>query len=194
MKKMSGKCFLFLTVVIFAIVPILLACGSVSHKADVSIAREFNDAPDWLTKGEFGYICGIGAAKETGDPAFDHKLAEDRGRIVIAKNLEVQISTLLLDYWNESRDNTQLHYEAIAESIANHFVYQTIRMVEQVKEAWISPMGNIYKLMCITDDNFKNEYEDTINNQSDFSDQVKKDLLERGSKIIKTLDRNVFKE
>ena len=146
-------------VLVLAVAFVTAACESAPTKNDGTTRKNEVDAPDWVIhQGLEGRICGIGITLDN-----DPKLAEDRGRLDLARKV-VSLGTILHDseqqanltvedkmiavfevMSNKNKEKTKSDYEQ--EAKIGQFITKNFNKIEVFGE-WKSA-GQLYKLMCL---------------------------------------------
>ena len=164
------KKFVFSTILVLAVALIFAACGTASVKGEI------NQGPSWVRQGLSGFICavGIGTFDEGDDLGFIRDLSLDSGRLEIAKNVAREYGDLLENYRNKSKIGSKAEFKQSAREITEALTHKTVKMAEQ-KDMWQADSGNIYTLVCLDPQKFKDTYKGVIENSG--LDKEEKDGL-----------------
>lgn len=183
--RLIMKKFVFSTILVLAVALIFAACGTASVKGEI------NQGPSWVRQGLSGFICavGIGTFDEGDDLGFIRDLSLDSGRLEIAKNVAREYGDLLENYRNKSKIGSKAEFKQSAREITEALTHKTVKMAEQ-KDMWQADSGNIYTLVCLDPQKFKDTYKGVIEN-SGLDKEEKDGLKAEAEEMVEKLESKI---
>lgn len=178
---------------------VFIGCGpKMPPSPEKIMLQEYKGAPDWVVRGCSSYwkaddpnkeICGVGAVGGVKNPEIARESALIRARADIARKIQVTITSLLKDYQatttGEDHFGTdtvdEQHIEIISKQVSDMNLSGT-----ELVDSWVSDNGTYYVLVALHEEKFK----DSIN-RGDFSEGLKKVIIDRADKAFDDLDKNI---
>lgn len=190
--EVEMKRSLISTILAFAVILVMSACGSSQSQTGKVMQNELHNAPKWVLGGASTstQICGVGSAAGSRNASMMRTAAMGRGRTEIARMLGVKVQSMLKDYQSTTTGgeefgnaaNDEQHIEDVAKQITD----MTLSGTEQ-KETWISDPGTLYVLMCLDVEKFTN----AVGGMSQLSENVRKAVVERAEKAFDELSQEI---
>ncbi|WP_435549358.1 LPP20 family lipoprotein [Desulfobacterium sp. N47] len=181
----------------------LFACAEkVPPKPELVMEREFDGAPDWVTKGCNSHkedkkspskICGVGSCGSTRNPSLARESAIGRARTEIARKLQTKITSMLKDYQSTTTGGENFGNQAADEQHIVHVSKQITDMSlsgTEMVDSWVSKNGNFYALVVYDVDKFK----DSVNQIGNLNESIRKAVIERADKAFEDLDAQTANE
>ncbi len=155
--------------------------------------KEFEGAPDWVTKGCSTYfkknkddkvLCGVGSSLNK-NPSDARTIAVIKARAEIAGNIQTHITVILKDYSMTASGKKEFapdDYQRI-EDFSTQITQMTLYGTEVV-DYWVSKNSTLYALVVLT----KRQFKDSINQMNGLSGSLKENIIERADKSFNQID------
>ncbi len=168
-----------------------------AQKDDGSLAGELAGAPAWVKKGCSSYwdnkeerkICGVGSVNNTDSMSMAQSTAKSRARTAVARTLQTEVESMLKDYQANTAQGDEFQDEQKIVDVSKQVTDMSLSGTRQI-DSWMSDSGTYYVMMAMNLEDFQS----TLNEMNELSEQVRKAVSERAEKNWRELDEETSDE